>query len=409
MRFHFNSAAVPRAMALALACAFAGAAPALAQDGALGTNVQGLLEYARAQSPELAAMRLEAEAAAQRVQPAGALPDPVLRVELMNVNNYGNEAGFSLLPNRVGETKYTLMQMLPAWGKRDLRRDVAEADVRQAQARSGATWAEVAMRIKSGYARYYLAANTERLTREILDLMARVEQVAQARYAGGLVAQQDAIRAQLEQTTMRSELIMIDAEKRQARARLNALLARDAAAPLAEPAALRPLPAVGALDAAALAQRARQNNPQLQAEAARLRGAEKNRELAQRNRYPDVTLGHLAQPDGLAHHDLGRDGGSEHPAAADHAPRTGSRGAGHGRRRALARRGAGAAVDRRPRRTARGAGSGAQHRGAGDEPVAAAVRIEPALGASPRTRTASSISPRCSKRSGRSARCGRTA
>jgi outer membrane protein TolC len=266
--------------------------PAVAARGAeLGENVQSLLEYARAENPELAAMRAEAQAAAQRVQPAGALPDPVLRVELMNINNYGSDAGFNLLPSKVGETRYTLMQMLPAWGKRDLRRDVASADVQQATARTSAAWTELAMKIKTGYARYFLAAGNERLTREILDLMARVEQIAQARYAGGLVAQQDAIRAQIEQTTMRSELIMQDSEKRQVRARLNALLARDAAAPLAEPLALRPLPAVSALESAALAQRARANNPQLQAEAARVQGAEKNRELTRRNRYPDFNVG----------------------------------------------------------------------------------------------------------------------
>jgi outer membrane protein, heavy metal efflux system len=257
----------------------------------LGENVQSLLEYARAQNPELAAMRAEAQAAEQRVQPAGALPDPVLRVELMNFNNYGNDARPSLLPSKVGETKYTLMQMLPAWGKRDLRRDVAYADVQQASAKTNAAWTELAMKIKTGYARYYLAAGNERLTREILDLMARVEQIAQARYAGGLVAQQDAIRAQIEQTTMRSELIMLESEKRQVRARLNALLARDGAAPLGEPQALRPLPAVNSLQAAALAQRARLNNPQLAAEEARLRGAEKNRDLTLRNRYPDVNVG----------------------------------------------------------------------------------------------------------------------
>jgi outer membrane protein, heavy metal efflux system len=256
----------------------------------LGEDVQSLLEHARAQNPELALMRSEAEAAAQRVQPAAALPDPVLRVELMNVNNYGNDAGFNLLPNKVGETKYTLMQMLPAWGKRELRRDVANADVQQAKARIGAAWTELAMRIKTAYARYYLAAGNERLTREILDLMASVEQIAQARYAGGLVAQQDAIRAQLEQTTMRSDLIMLESEKRQVRSRLNALLARDAAAPLAEPKALRPLPA-GKLDPAALARRARASNPLLQAEEARLAGAEKSRELARRNRYPDFNVG----------------------------------------------------------------------------------------------------------------------
>jgi outer membrane protein TolC len=257
----------------------------------LGEDIQSLLEHARSQNPELAAMRSEAEAAAQRVQPAGALPDPVLRVEMMNINNYGNDAGFSLLPSRVGETKYTLMQMLPAWGKRGLRRDVANADVQQATARTSAAWTELAMKIKTSFARYYLAAGNERLTREILDLMARVEQIAQARYAGGLVGQQDAIRAQLEQTGMRSELIALDSEKRQARARLNALLARDAAAPLAEPKELRPLPLATTLQPQALAQRVRLNNPQLLAEAARVRGAEKNTELTRRNRYPDFNVG----------------------------------------------------------------------------------------------------------------------
>lgn len=280
----------PRPVLLAALLGLAALA-APARGAELGDSVQGLLEHARSRSPELAAMRAEADAAEQRVQPAGAWPDPVLRVELMNVNNYGRDASFNLLPSRVGETRYTLMQMLPAWGKRDLRRDVAHADVQQAAARTAAAWTELAARIKTSYARYYLATANERLTREILDLVASVQQIAQARYAGGLVGQQDAIRAQLEQTTLRSELIMLESEQRQARARLNALLAREPSAPLAEPQVLRPLPAGAGLDAAVLAQRALAANPLLAAEQARLRGAEKNRELALRNRYPDVTLG----------------------------------------------------------------------------------------------------------------------
>ena len=42
-------------------------APAFAQERPLGSNLQGLLEVARAQSPELAVMRQEADAATQRV------------------------------------------------------------------------------------------------------------------------------------------------------------------------------------------------------------------------------------------------------------------------------------------------------------------------------------------------------
>ena len=280
-----------RALSLAALLSAGLAGPAPAQENALGSNVLGLLEYARAQSPELAAMRQEADAAAQRVQPAGALPDPVLRVELMNMSEWVNETSRSLLPWRLGETKYTLMQTLPGWGKRDLKRDAAAADARQASARIGAGWADLASRIKATYAEYYGAAGNERLTREVLDLMARLEQIAQARYSGGLVAQQDAIRAQLEQTAMRSELIALDNQKRQLRARMNALLARDGAAALAEPQQIRPLPTLATMDAPVLVERARAGNPALQAELARLAAAQKSRDLTLRNRSPDFQVG----------------------------------------------------------------------------------------------------------------------
>ena len=267
------------------------AGPLQGQENALGASVQSLLDYARAQSPELAAMRQEADAATQRLGSAGALADPVLRVELMNINNYGNDASPSLLPSKVGETEYRLMQPFPAWGKRDLRRDVAAADAEQARARAGAGWVDLAARIKITHAELYRTVGNERLTREVLDLMSRLEQVAQVRYAGGLVAQQDAIRAQLEQTAMRSELIALDNEKRQLRARMNALLARNLADPLADPQGLRPLPYLAASDVTRLAERARAGNPLLQAEQARVVSAQKSRDLTWNNRYPDWLVG----------------------------------------------------------------------------------------------------------------------
>jgi outer membrane protein TolC len=90
---------------------------------------------------------------------------------------------------------------------------------------------------------------------------------------------------------MRAELIALDSEKRQIKARLNALLARDGTAPLAEPLVLRPVPALATADAASLAERARARNPQIVAELARVTAAQKSRELTQLNRYPDLTVG----------------------------------------------------------------------------------------------------------------------
>lgn len=253
-----------------------------------GSNVESLLSLAREGNPDFASMRYEAAAAAERITPAGALPDPRLRTELMDITK-GGAQGASLSPNRVGSTRYTLMQDIPWFGKRDLKREIAELEAEGAKGRAYGTWSEVAAKIKTTYAQLYYLSRNESLTREILDLMVRLEKIAQVRYAGGLAAQQDVIRAQVEQTSMRSELIAIETEHHHLMTRMNALLGRPAVAPLAMPESLRPLPAK--LDYAKLDERARARNPMLSAEGHRIKAAEKSRDLAYKNRYPDVTVG----------------------------------------------------------------------------------------------------------------------
>jgi len=263
---------------------------AAADDLPLGASVEGLLEYARA-NPEVAAMRYEADAAAQRVYPAGAFPDPLFRMELQNITNAGSDAQPSIWPSKVGSTKYTLLQPIPFWGKRDLKRGVAQADAEQAQGRMATTWSEIAASVKTAYARYYLAVRNEQLTREILDLLVRLERVALVRYESGLAPQQDVIRAQVEITTMRGDLLLLESERSGLEAVLNSLLARRSAAPLAAPERLRPIPPPVRLEPDALTDRLRGRNPQLFAGDARIRAAEQNRELTYKNRYPDFAVG----------------------------------------------------------------------------------------------------------------------
>lgn len=277
-------------LALALAAPAQAQAQAQAQETVIGSTVDSLLDYARAHSADYAAMRYEADAAGERVGPAGALPDPKLRVELQDLTRMG-EQNATLNPSRVGSTKYTLMQELPWYGKRDLKREIAELDAEGAQGRARGSWAELAARLKSAHAQLYYVKRSEQLARELLDLMTRLEQIARVRYAGGLAQQQDAIRAQVEQTGMRSELIALENEQSQLKARINGLLARPTRSPLAAPEALRPLPSPAKLDYVELEDRVRARNPLLFAEEARIKSAEKNRELTLKNRYPDFTLG----------------------------------------------------------------------------------------------------------------------
>ena len=57
------------------------AGPVGAAEQLIGGEVESLLEFARSRHPEFAALRAEAEAAAAKIEPAGALPDPMLRTE----------------------------------------------------------------------------------------------------------------------------------------------------------------------------------------------------------------------------------------------------------------------------------------------------------------------------------------
>ncbi len=253
---------------------------------ALGRDLRGVLEYVQERHPELRAMSLEADAARRRQSVADALPDPMLQMELRDIPIQDP----TLSPANAGNTRYALRQMFPLGDKRGLRRGVADADVAAADARRTTVLADLWMKAKTAFAQYWYASEAQRVTESLRALVTDLDQIAQSRYGTGLVPQQDVIKAQTELTMMKSELVMLGSERRQAIARLNTVLARPADAPLAEPLAARSLPAA-AVDFAGLTQRVGLSNPQLRVQSAQIDSAERNAALVRANRWPDLTFG----------------------------------------------------------------------------------------------------------------------
>lgn len=256
----------------------------------IGSNVKELLQWADAHNPELSAMRYEVDAASERIVPAGALPDPVLRAELRDFAGPGAPDGFNPLPGKGDGTKYTLMQSFPLWGKRDLRMEVATAELQQVKGRRLVAAAEIHAQIKSAYAQYYQTFGLKKLNQEILSLLSHLEAVAQSRYANGLAPQQDVIRTQIEKTALQSEYINLDTEQHHAMTRLNTALARPQHMLLAEPNQLRHV-APEKLDGAILREKLLRNNPVLATQSAQISVADANKRLTEKNRYPDITFG----------------------------------------------------------------------------------------------------------------------
>jgi outer membrane protein TolC len=242
------------------------------------------LALARGANPALRAARLEADAAAARVSPAGALPDPALQLSLDNrpVNGFG-----TLDPMTMNTVQLT--QTLPWPGKLSFgqarARGLAEAG------RLDADEVEVAL-IASVKSAYYQFAYMDRALVVMIqtrDLLRGFLEVSTAMYSVGTGLQQDVLQAQVAVARMTEDITMVTQDRLAMSSRLNALLGRDATVPVGRvvlPAVGDTLPSVDSLMALAAARR-----PALAAARQRVAAAQAGYRAARRGLYPDVMVG----------------------------------------------------------------------------------------------------------------------
>lgn len=265
------------AACLALAV-LAGNAQAQPRD-LLGGNVQGLIAAGRELSPALRAAALESEAAAARASGAGALDDPVISDSYQYYKDPGVFSGHTVM----------VSQAFPLWGKRDLRREAAQADVDAARGREQAARDEQDEKIKVAFAQYAVLTRSVAVNREVQDIARRLRMATEARYTQGGGDQAGAIRTQGDETTVKLELAKLEGERNATRARLNTLVGRRADAPLAEPQGTGRAPGlVPPIDV--LVDRARAGNPTLSSQNAAVAAARKRSTLADKAWYPDITV-----------------------------------------------------------------------------------------------------------------------
>jgi outer membrane protein, heavy metal efflux system len=278
-RPHATPVLVLLAILLAVEPAVAEAPASLAAPGA---TLEEVLAIARRLSPELAARALDTEAAQARVTIAGSIADPTLRITSDEIDRTSGP--------RQNKMLFTVEQEFPLWGKLDLRRDQASADVIRSRAEARATEAELFEKVKVAFAQYYQADQAIRTTEDLHRVVHDMAQVARDRYGQGRGSQQEVYKAEVEITRLSTEIVRLETRRRSAAARLNALLARSVDAPLSRPVKLRSLPSDAALAPEALMQRARTANPSLAGRDAQIAAATAGKQLADKSWYPDVML-----------------------------------------------------------------------------------------------------------------------
>jgi outer membrane protein TolC len=256
-----------------------------ASEAVPGGDLASVHTWLREHNPELQARNFEAEAASERIQPAGALPDPMAEIELMDIDFDRPR----LLPGQTGSTVYRVRQRFPLWGKRQLSRDIAGFEADASGQMRDATLLKLIGKADAAYLRYWHAAASARAHDRLIALMGEMRQLTEARYAAGLAPQQDAIKAQLEVTRMGVDHIERLALGREAAAALNALLGRMPGDELAEPQATPTVIVAGSLDD--LLGRLADAHPMVLAQASMVSAAESMSEMTRRERYPDLNVG----------------------------------------------------------------------------------------------------------------------
>ncbi len=273
----YSSQFLARRLACSGLCTLLTLALAQAAAAELGASEASLIEYAEANSPELAAARLDYQAAQARAEASGRLPDPEVEIELRDISQ------------DTRSTRYIFRQALPFPGKRALAKRIAATDISRNAALRDSAGRTLRQRIRENYARYWFAVRATEVLQARESLLASMESLAQSRYRAGLAPQQDLLKAAIERNEASRQRLPLETQQLQAIAVLNAALGRPSGAALAKPQ--EPPHDSSLPDLATLQHRLGESHPAILAEQATAESAKLTAEQVRRGRYPDFMLG----------------------------------------------------------------------------------------------------------------------
>jgi len=252
-------------------------------------HLSDLIRDAVDQSPEAQSALHIVEAMKQRVSPAQALPDPVVAVGWA-----GNPVPFSIMPRDASSYRgVTVSEQFPYPGKLKLQGAIVSKDVETAQVNLTAIRRRIAEDCKVAYFEYFYLDHALQAAQRNKESLQQFAQIVEAQYRVGKAEQADVLRSQLELSLLLEKLIDLEAQRDEAKARINTLLVRSPESPLPGTDDVKPeeLPAsVESLYAGAVANDAVMAMDEKQIERGRL-----TVKLAERQMRPDFGLSAMLQ------------------------------------------------------------------------------------------------------------------
>lgn len=269
------------AIGLLLALSYLGAR---AQDTGLAEAERlypdALVDAVLESNPAVPAAHAAARAARSRIEPAGALDDPMLSTMAAPLTVGSSTSGTGLAVE--------LSQRLPWPGKRRLQEKIAAFEARAVTQSIENARLDLVQLAKEAFADWHLVHAALEINDANRRIWERVRETAEIQYANGTGGKQDILQAEMEYQMLDHRRVALERQRVEVSAELRRLLNSDPdgrlppPAPLAGPSRLEPLSELREL---ALTRRAELEAAEAAVEADRARVA-----LAERDFYPDLRV-----------------------------------------------------------------------------------------------------------------------
>ncbi len=239
------------------------------------------LRYAAMNNAGLKVAFEQWKAAIEEVPQARALPDP-----RFTYGHFIEEVETRVGPQR---NKFGVSQMFPWFGKIEARTRAAGATAQAARRRYEAAKLKLFFEVKYAFHEYVYLAEAIEIARENLELIQNFEEVALTKYIGASTGHPDVVRAQVELAKLEDQLRTLEGLREPIMARLNAVLNRRNALPLAWP--IKDEHIAVKVDRGRIKEILLAQNPELQAMEFDIESARNRVELAKKKFYPDIGVG----------------------------------------------------------------------------------------------------------------------
>ncbi len=242
----------------------------------VATTFDDYFRHALAHNPRIRAAFGRSKAAIERIPQARALGDPTLSFEYF-------------LDQMDTRYRVSLTQMFPAFGKRGLRANAAEAEAQAAWHLFEAERLMLLDQLSKAFYNYHYLARATAVTEENVRLLTELEKAVHARYQSGAAPFADLIKVQIERDRLIDRLAALRDQRRAQSAGLAALMNLPVDKPLPWPRVEPSGPMT--VEEPVLADMLADLNPEIKAADARHEAARRRVALARRERLPDVMLG----------------------------------------------------------------------------------------------------------------------